>query len=109
MMVQSNEIEKLDETNNLILQFNFQRIEYNGQTGFFITDNDYSNLVNLFNNYLYMQDELTFLRLEMDTYWELERKKRRWQNAFGISIAVNISLVVLTTGICFFCYSIAKQ
>lgn len=105
--VESNEL-RHKETNNLITQFDFTRVTYQGIDGYFIPIKSYIQLTKFFSNSLYAQDELNYLRNEINSYWKLEKKKVFWQNAFVISLAYNISISIVTVGIGFLCYNLAK-
>jgi hypothetical protein len=101
-------IEKKQELNNILITFKLQKITYDGIKGFFIPMSGYSVLTVLLLDYLYLQDEFSIVKKRLDDYWKLDRKLRRTQTAFGVSLGVSIAELILIFCAGFFSYSLAS-
>jgi hypothetical protein len=99
-------LEKENELNELTNSFGFQKITFQGTQGFFISFNNYKLLRITLLDYLYMQDELSVIYKQLNSYWKLEKQKRLWQQSFTISLAINISFVLVASGLCLLIYNI---
>ena len=83
------------ERNNFILSLNFKQIVYDGQSGYFISKDNYKRLFALIDNYYFINIEL-----QNNNYEKKIRRLKIYNNALWVSTGIfAISFIGILTGI----------
>ncbi len=100
-VISGSEIKYKDEVNLIVDSFHFQKINYLGVDGFFISLSGYNQLIMTINDFVYLQKKYELKSKLINDYDKI-------LTGLNVTIAIAITEFILLFAVGFFTYSFTK-